>query len=216
MITVVSTGLRAPTAHLCRASVAAQVGVGVEHIYVEASEQDPPRTVSQNLYDAVQGLPAERVVVWLDGDDWLAHENVLSKVEDLYANRPSLLLTDGSFVDSDGTVPTWLGAYPPDADVREYRWLATHLRTFRAGLFQRLAPEDLQLDGEWLSLGVDQAVMLPMLEMAGLDRAYFCPEPLVVYHAGSSWEARARPADLEREAEVVARVRAKARKVRMP
>ena len=43
-VTVLSTGFRAPTARICRASVAAQRGVQVEHRYVEASEQSPPRT----------------------------------------------------------------------------------------------------------------------------------------------------------------------------
>jgi hypothetical protein len=215
MITVISTGFRAPTAHLCRASVAAQVGVSVEHIYVEASEQDPPLTVSENLYNAVQGLPEERVCAWIDGDDWLAMPDALARVAKWYADDYELMLTYGSFVTSDGDPATWQGAYPHDADVRQHPWKASHLRTFRAGLFQRLTPEDLQLDGEWLSLGVDQAVMLPMLEMAGHTRRHFCPVPLVIYNTSTSWAAHARPADLEREAGVVARVRAKARKVRI-
>ena len=229
-ITVISTGFRAPTAHLCRASVAAQVGVAVDHIYIEASEQDPPRTVSQNLYEAIAPLPPDRICVWLDGDDLLAHPNVLADVMAMYGARAvrnsvgivgwtkeenDILLTHGSFITSDGDPSPWQGAYPPGADVREHRWLASHLRTFRAGLFQRLTPEDLQLDGEWLSLAVDQAVMLPMLEMAGLDRVHFCAETLCVYNVGTSWGAHARPEALAREAEAVARVRAKARKERI-
>ena len=212
---VVSTGFNPPTGHLCVASVAAQVGVICEHIIVNAAEQPEPKTASQNLYEAIQGLPPDDVCAWIDGDDWLAMPDALVRVAKWYADDSDLLLTYGSFVTSDGDPATWQGAYPPGADVRAHPWLASHLRTFRAGLFQRLTPEDLQLDGEWLSLGVDQAVMLPMLEMAGHTRRHFCPVPLVVYNVGSSWGAPARPADLDREAEVVARVRAKARKERI-
>lgn len=228
-IWVVSTGYNPPTGHLCAASVAAQVGVVFEHIIVNAAEQPDPKPASQNLYEACQAIPADDVICWLDADDWLAHPEVLAHVRAMYgacavrggvgivggtSERNAILLTHGSFVTSDGDPATWQGAYPPDADVREHRWLASHLRTFRAGMFQRLTPEDLQLDGEWLSLGVDQAVMLPLIEWAGLDRVHFCPEVLCVYHSGSSWGAAAHPADLEREAGVVARVRAKARKER--
>ncbi len=212
---VVSTGFNPPTGHLCVASVAAQVGVDCEHIVVNAAEQYPPKPASQNLYEACQGIPPEDVIAWVDADDWLAKPDALARVAKWYADDSDLLLSYGSFIDSAGVAPTWMRAYPPDADVREHEWMASHLRTFKAGLFQRLTPEDLQLDGEWLSLGVDQAVMLPMREKACYTRRHFCPVPLVVYNVATSWGAHARPADLDREAEVVARVRAKARKVRM-
>jgi hypothetical protein len=88
------------------------------------------------------------------------------------------------------------------------------LKTFRAGLFQLLTPEDLQLDSEWLSLAVDVAVMIPMMELAQPDRVLFCEEVLCVYHLPSSFEASASPESRVREKMTEARVRAKARKER--
>lgn len=220
VISVVSTGFRAPTKRICLASVAAQEGVqgGFEHIYVEASEQTPPKPASQNLYEAINALPPENIVVWLDGDDLLYSTGSLAWVEKLY--EPLLyaseaLVTYGQFICLDGQ-PGFAAPYPPGANVRTHPWLATHLKTFQAGLFQQLKAEDLQLDGQWVHRAVDLAIMLPLLEMAGPDRVRFNPEVLCVYNSDASFEAGARQSDLDEERIYVARVRAKKSYERLP
>ena len=179
-------------------------------LIADAAEQLPPKIITQNLYDTIGALDPDDVVVWLDADDWLAHDRVAERV--IAMHDAGALVTYGQYITSDGQ-PGHCQAYVRH-DYRREPWYASHLKTFRAGLFQKLAPEDLQLDGEWLSLAVDVAVMLPMMEMAGPDRVLFCDEVLAVYHAPSSFEASASPEDRAREKMVEARVRAKVRKER--
>ena len=71
------------------------------------------------------------------------------------------------------------------ATLRDY-FRTSHLRTFRAGLFHRIAEQDpgyacLKDDaGRWLTSAVDVALMCPLLEMAGFARARFADR--VLYH----------------------------------
>jgi hypothetical protein len=210
VITVVSTAFAAPTEHLCRASVRAQLGGPYEHLYVDAATQPVAKTCAQNLYEMISPLPPETIVGWLDGDDFLYRENALLHVQAMH--DAGALLTYGQYMTSDG-VAGHCQAYVRN-DYRREPWYASHLKTFRAGLFQLLTPEDLQLDGEWLSLAVDVAVMIPMMELAQPDRVLFCEEVLCVYHLPSSFEASASPESRAREKMTEARVRAKARKER--
>ena len=204
-VTVVSTGLFAPTKAICLASVAAQRGVAVDHVYIEAGEQAERLTVSENLFRAIHALPPERIVAWIDGDDWLAHPMALARAAK--EHESGAWVTYGQFMYADGA-PGFAAPYA-GTEVREQAWKATHLKTFRAGLFQRIDVDDLQLDGEWVSLAVDMAIMFPMLEMAGPGRARFISDVLYVYNFRSSFQANANPRERARELECDRRIRAK-------
>ena len=65
---------------------------------------------------------------------------------------------------------------------RSDRWRASHLRSFRRHLWDRIDHEDLQYDdGTYYRMAYDQAIMLPLLEMAG-HRSKYIPEILHVYN----------------------------------
>ena len=202
-LVVVSTGYNAPTADRCRASVKGQVGVGhVQHIYVEAGEQDPPHATLANLCHAIDSVPRDAVIVWLDGDDWLARVDALRTVAAVYVD-PAAWLTYGSFQFSDGR-PGFAQAYT-DAEWRHVRrapWKATHLRTFRAQLFHRIdRTRDFMVNGVWEMRCEDLAVMWPLLEMAGPQHSAFISETLCVYNLADSFEFSATAANLAREKE---------------
>lgn len=200
MITVLSTGNAAPTKEKCIASVAMQRGVDFDHVYVEAAIQSPRRSAAENVYQAVHALPPDRIVAWLDGDDWFPDADVLSGVE--LVHRNSLVwLTYGSYVHADGR-PGISSPYQDD-NFRGTPWRASHLKTFRAGLFQRIDPRHLKgPDGAWAHLAIDHAVMFPMLEMAGQQHARFVVNVRYVYNYASSYEHNASPSGraAEREA----------------
>ncbi len=184
---VLSTGRAAPTKALCLASVRMQIGGPYQHLYIESPED---RTVTQNVFEAINGLLAhakidsDTVIVWLDGDDYLFHCNALVQVQRFYSMNPGLFLTYGQFVDSAGR-PGFAAEYTTP-HFRSAPWLATHLKTFKAGLFAKLTAEDLQHDGKWIPMAADQAVMLPLLELAGSGRFAFIRDPLVVYNVETS------------------------------
>ena len=50
-------------------------------------------------------------------------------------------------------------------------WMASHLRTFRHDLWLKIEDSDLRdNDGNYWPITWDQAIMFPMLEMAGLSQ----------------------------------------------
>lgn len=196
MITVVSTGFRAPTKQRCIDSVKPY-----EHRYIEASEQDPPLTVTQNVWSAVRDLPPDRIVVWLDGDDWLT-PGALDVVQQKYDEGADC--TYGSFRFSDGR-SVKLRAYDNFKNCRREPWLGTHLKTFRAVLLQSVPADRLQLNGQWINMACDIAIMFEVLERA--QNAVWCPEMICVYNYSTSWEHRFTPADAAREKEIVRELR---------
>ena len=128
----------------------------------------------------------EDVIIVLDGDDWLSSSDVLNYLTGIYTQeRP--LLTYGSYEEfptgKRGVEPS---AYPDDvikdADFRKDKWRASHLRTFKYKLWKKIDQDDfLDEDGNFYKMAYDQAMMLPMLEMAA-ERIYYVPEILHVYN----------------------------------
>ncbi len=198
-LVVISTAYAPLTRHLCEASVRAQLGGPYEHLYIDAEQQDPERTCSQNLWMMIGGLNPSDVVVWVDGDDWLAHNLVLGDVAAMH--KRGALLTYGSYITKDGE--PGISAPYIGTEYRREPWKASHLKTFRAGLFQQLTAEDLQHGGQWIEDAVDVAVMLPMLELVGPEHVLFCEETLLIY-AGSN---NTRPREAEIASERITRAR---------
>lgn len=136
-----------------------------------------------NLLPLWRSFADDDVIVWLDGDDWLAVDGALAMVN--WAHEQGAHVTYGQFVWPDGHVGF---AQKVGPDPRTEPWHATHLKTFRAGLVNRILEEDLRRSsGEWF-LPRDQPVMLPLLEMAPAN-ATFIPRVLYAYNYAHSHEA---------------------------
>lgn len=139
-----------------------------------------------NIYDAVQSCPDEEIVVTVDGDDFLAHEGVLDRLNQIYSGK-DVWMTYGSFLDypSYSQYPVKCEAIPQNLitknKIRKHPWVSSHLRTFYAGLFKKIQLHDLLHQGKFYPMGWDLAMMLPMLEMAG-DRAEFVEDILYLYN----------------------------------
>ena len=141
----------------------------------------------QNIYDLIaQSNPSpEDVIVVLDGDDWLSSRNVLSRLNEYY--NDGCMLTYGSFVEFPrATIGAEASEYPKHViennSFREDTWRASHLKTYKYSLWKDIDPEDLKdEDGKFFEMTYDQAMMSPMLEMAG-DRAKYVPEVTYVYN----------------------------------
>lgn len=160
------------------------------------------KSLLANLLPVWRSLPDDEVIAWVDGDDWLAHDGALDVVAD--AHRAGALATYGQFMWGDGT-PGF--AAPAEADVRQGMWLTTHLKTFRAGLVKRMRESDFrQPNGAYIDLAIDQAIMIPCVEMAA-ERAVYLPQILYHYNDRHSFAASASPAELSREAAEVRRIR---------
>lgn len=125
------------------------------------------------------------IIVSIDGDDFLKHDDVLGRLNDVY-DSGEVWLTYGSHESaSTGRRADWTYEYPEwvvrEGAYRDHDWLASHLRTYRKELFLRIREDDLKRDGAWMNTTGDQAFMLPMLEMAG-DRHRYVHDVLYVYN----------------------------------
>ena len=119
-----------------------------------------------NIYNAVHSVADHKIIVSLDGDDTLAHNNVLLRLEQEYKD-PDIWLTYGSF-----TPRLWPDSYEmTEKIVRKYeirkkgKYMSA-LRTFKAGLFKKIKKEDLMYEGKFFPVAQDTAIIIPMLEMA--------------------------------------------------
>jgi len=126
------------------------------------------------------------VVVLLDGDDWLVSFKALNRLSEAYMDE-ECLLTYGSYVYYPmGTRGVEPSEYPEEVidenTFRQDQWRASHLRTFKYSLWKHLNHDDLKdEEGNYYKMTYDQAIMLPLLEMAG-KRSRFIPEILHVYN----------------------------------
>ena len=121
------------------------------------------------------------IIVELDGDDWFPDSNVLTRIKKVYDNK-DICIANGSFVYSDGR-PGFAQAQTDFSNLRTSVFSASHIRTWRAGLWRKIKQQDLKdsTNTYWKVAG-DLAFMYPMLEMAGKDRYHFMKDINYVYN----------------------------------
>jgi len=144
--------------------------------------------IGSGLANTVHGIQLlsddpEDVIVSIDGDDYLADNNVLSYLNTIY--QEDVWLTYGSFLPLS---ERFSGTCQPFEKVRilkedgnygyitlssqTYRksglWVTSHLRTFKKWLWDKIDDKDLRDEtGEYYKLAWDMSYMYPMIEMAG-------------------------------------------------
>ena len=140
-----------------------------------------------NIVTAIDSLNCgnEEVIILLDGDDWLSSARVLDHLSKIYDK--DALVTYGSYVyNPGGQKGVEPSEYPAEIiqtnAFRKDVWRASHLRTFKYGLWKKINKKDLKDEtGKFYEMTYDQAIMLPLLEMSSGRTAYI-PEVLHVYN----------------------------------
>jgi len=133
-----------------------------------------------SLTSAIQSCSDEEIVVLVDGNDWLAHEWVLQKLNQYYAD-PDLWMTYGQF----RKYPSFeLGSIQdcPGKDIRKCSFSAFHLQTFYAALFKKIRTSDFLYLDKYFSSNAPLAYMAPMLEMADHHFQYI-PDTLYIINS---------------------------------
>ena len=130
---------------------------------------------TENIEFGVNQAKDKSIIVTVDFDDWLPNENVLSILNENYDENT--WLTYGTYSEYHGQnryVPARTDVYHryPDEVInnnsfREYRWLASHLRTFRKELFLKIDTDDFidEKTNDYYTMAGDMSFMFPMLEM---------------------------------------------------
>lgn len=148
----------------------------------------------------------EDVILFLDGDDWLAHSGVLSYLNNVYSNE-NIWITWGSYVlCSSGNVnfnasyTDCIGggwAKPIKKDVPwnpRVDWRYSHLKTSKYFLWKNIHKEDFiwSKTNNYYPAATDAACMFPMLDMAGATHSKYIKEILYVYNIAnpSAWNKK--------------------------
>lgn len=139
------------------------------------------------------------IVVSLDGDDWLACADALTHVNRVYSESDCWVMY-GQFQYDNGEygISRSIASSDDFARLRD-DWCASHLRSYRAGLFHRIADQDPEYSclkdahGNWLTSAADAAVMFPVMELAGFERVRYNDRVLYVYNCENprSWHHQA-------------------------
>lgn len=139
-----------------------------------------------NIYNAGHSCHDSEIIVLVDGDDYLAHENVLNVLNKTYAN-PNTWMSYGNYLDYPAFVqnPEICKKLPEKVIQKHaYRsspWVTTHLRSFYASLLKEIELADLFYRGRFYSMASDLAIMTPLLELASPHIA-FIDQTLYLYN----------------------------------
>ena len=121
----------------------------------------------------------EDIVVEVDGDDSLPDSRVFDRVVDYYSDGKTWI-TYGQFRYTTGQIGL---AAPVDIpSIRTARFTASHLRTWKVWLWNKIKQEDLKIDGQYAECAGDVFFMFPMLEMAGEEHSKFTNQINYVYN----------------------------------
>lgn len=137
---------------------------------------------TESLYRAIHSCDPDEIVVLIDGSDFLAHPNVLKRLNQYYAS-PDVWFTFGNYAE----YPHYsLGREKQSIENQELgrRCADTspHLVTFYAGLFQRIKLQDFLVDGVFAFDGVKEISLTAMLEMAG-EHTFFAHDILYLHNS---------------------------------
>ena len=162
-----------------------EIGNDPRFTFVEVQEK---AFALKNIYDgiALSNPAPEDVIVTLDGDDWLSRRDVLTVLNQVYSTS-DCRMTYGSYAEyPSGKKGKFAKKIPEEwiahKQLRVAPWQASHLRTFKYDLWNRIDVKDLQdASGTFYRMAWDLAFMFPMLEMAGQSSVHI-GDPLYVYN----------------------------------
>ncbi|MFC1842067.1 glycosyltransferase [Candidatus Dependentiae bacterium] len=172
-----------------------------------------------NQYYAIHPCKDDDIIIILDGDDWFADNQVLSYINKVYQD-PNIWLTYGQFKHLSNGKRGFCSPMPKrvvkNNDFRKHPHIPSHLRTFYAGLFQKIKIEDLMFEGDFLKMTGDIAAMFPMIEMASKGHFKFIPKILLIYNDLNSLNDHKVSKGLQRRLDLLIRSRPKYKPIESP
>ena len=154
------------------------------------TRNESKRTCLFNIHNAIinANLDNNDIVCLLDGDDKLLNASVCTLLNDIYM-RHKPLFTYGQYLTSTNQ----MGHCSP---INTFKFqnlrtkklhFASHLKTFRYSLYKELMFHDPELNcfkdrnGEFYNMAADVAIMIPLMEIAGVANIYFNSSPIYYY-----------------------------------
>jgi glycosyltransferase involved in cell wall biosynthesis len=142
-------------------------------------------------------ISPDDIIVEVDADDWLLHPFVFDYLNQAYQD-PNTWMTYGHYIEyPSGKVGGHFHMHlPDDNNIRQSPFAYSHLKTYKAWLFDKVPREYLinPETGKYWNITADFAMCMPMVEMAGKDRIIRFDQPIYVYNSGddSGSESKSR------------------------
>jgi len=135
----------------------------------------------RNTLDVCLSLDDDVVVVRLDAGDWITDMGCFQILNMIYKSHdPAVLWTNQRWSWTNYSI---CGPIDPSTSVYDQKWSSSHLKTFRARELKDLNEKNFKdNEGNWITIGCDQAIFLPMMERARLADRPLIYLPLVMYH----------------------------------
>ena len=160
------------------------------------------KTALENIHDTIMNhCDPDDIVVLVDGDDWLPNKAVLSYINDFYNQHDCWMMygqagwTDGnkgcSFPYQSKEHFDNIRRSPSHSNGQPSGYLISHIRTFRAGLYQKIKEQDNDFSclkdktSAFYRMTYDVSMFLPMMEMAGFEKVKYNEKVLYTYNRGN-------------------------------
>lgn len=157
---------------------------------VRVIRNDVRKTALENIHDAIINYcEPNDVCTLIDGDDWLINKNSLSFINDFYNEHDCwIMYGQASWTDGRrGIARPYLSKEEFDMK-RKLPFYISHIRTFRAGLYQKIQEQDPNFscmkdkNGYFYKMAYDVAIMYPIMELAGFEKVKYNDTPLYIYN----------------------------------
>ena len=112
----------------------------------------------------------------------MTENDTLMILDDAYKSQdPAVLWTKQRWAFTNYNISGPLNAH--DVNVYDHPWVSSHLKTFRKNAINNINPKNFRdADDNWIMIGCDQAVFLPIMHRAYLEGKSRIFLPLVCYH----------------------------------
>jgi glycosyltransferase involved in cell wall biosynthesis len=121
------------------------------------------------------------ICVEVDGDDWLPDSKTLERINNVYSND-NVWIANGRFKYSSG-LDGFSQKQTNFESIRNQRFTASHIRTWRAFLWRNIDILDLKdEEGVYWKMTGDLSFMYPMIEMSGEEHYVFMEDINYIYN----------------------------------
>ncbi len=119
---------------------------------------------------AIHSCKDDEIVIQLDPNDWLAHEHVLTRLNETYSGSPDVWLTYSQYLEypsyRKGNGEPYIKQMLRNRNMRNIPYLSAHFKTYYAGLFKQLKPDLSVTFNRPLEPETVEVYILPMVEVS--------------------------------------------------
>jgi len=120
--------------------------------------------------EAIETCKDEEIIIQMECNDWLAHENVLTSLNAIYTSSDDIWLTYSQYLEypsyKKGSSKPKFRSLLRNRTSNRIPWLSAPFKTFYAGLFKQINPDSKFSFHRPLSQSVLDLYMLPLAKMS--------------------------------------------------